>query len=316
MFIVNCVDHNHSGFREIMKDLNFLAITPCEILIIIWGTVSFFMFLHLFYGYYRIHKEIQTLYHYESADTTQNIRTQFPEFASLEYVIVNHAFPSPMQIGFIHPIILLPTIQYDSKDFYYILKHEMTHYHNHDTWIKLGINIWRCIFWWFPFTYLLYYELDESLELKCDYIVTQNMTASQKADYLSALLHVYESQPEPIRNHSIFTNKATALYKGKDSLLHRFHYIAISKKQHNYTAPVSIVFLMLFLSSYLFVFQSYGQPTYENDNGIYFSQDNACIHYDAKGNYELYINNEFAADLDNTSANKLIKVGIPLQENK
>lgn len=104
-----------------MKDLNFLAITPCEILIIIWGTVSFFMFLHLFYGYYRIHKEIQTLYHYESADTTQNIRTQFPEFASLEYVIVNHAFPSPMQIGFIHPIILLPTIQYDSKDFYSIM---------------------------------------------------------------------------------------------------------------------------------------------------------------------------------------------------
>lgn len=50
------------------------------------------------------------------------------------------------------------------------------------------------LFWWFPLTYLLNYELDESLEIKCDCNVIKGLNKSQKTEYLTALLHVYETQ--------------------------------------------------------------------------------------------------------------------------
>lgn len=76
----------------------------------------------------------------------QNLKKMYPEFNSIDKILISTEFPIPMQIGLIHPIILLPSNNYDSCDLYYIIKHELVHFQNHDTWIKLGINIWKCFF--------------------------------------------------------------------------------------------------------------------------------------------------------------------------
>lgn len=303
-------------FPFFMEDLSFFNISPWKLIIIIFSTVSAFKLFKLLNEYYYINKIIHSIYHYQDDEIIKNIKEEFTEFDSLKYVIVNSIFQSPMQIGFIHPTILLPTIDYDAKDLYYILKHEMTHYYNRDTWIKLGINLWRCLFWWFPLTYLLYHELDESLELKCDYMVLKDMTTCQRNDYLTALIHVYEHQNVSNKNNKIFARKATALYKDSDSLIHRFKYITTKKKDCSIMIPIWITFLVLFLVSYSFIFQASEEPAYENDGSIYFSQDNACIYYNMESEYELYINNEFATKLDEENATKLINEGIICLEKR
>lgn len=303
-------------FPVLMEDLAFYPISPWELILVICSIISIIMLLVLLYQYYDISKTIQHIICYQEKDIIRNIKARFPEFSSLKHVIVSTKFQTPMQIGFFHPIILLPHVEYSNKDLYYIMKHEMTHYYNHDMWIKLGINIWRCLFWWFPITYLLYYELDESLELKCDYMVIKNMTSSQKKEYLSALLHVYENQTVPLKNSKMFTNKVTTLYKDTKSLVYRFQYITIKKKETKKTIPILITFLVLFLSSYLFIFQAYGQPDYDCDNNIYFTLDNSYIILNDDGCYELYIDNKFSTTLDKKSSSKLIEAGITYIETK
>ena len=54
-----------------------------------------------------------------------------PKVATCEKVL------SPMLIGFIRPIVILPKIAYSDEEIKVILKHALTHYKRHDLWYKL-----------------------------------------------------------------------------------------------------------------------------------------------------------------------------------
>ena len=112
------------------------------------------------------------------------------------------------------------------------------------------------------------------------------------------------------------TNKVTALYSSSDSLIYRFQCMTMKKKEYNRTIPLLITFIVLFLTSYLFVFQAYVQPNYQQDNNIYFSLDNSYILLNKDGYYELYIDNAFATILDEESSRKLTQSGITYIETE
>lgn len=44
---------------------------------------------------------------------------------------------SPMFIGFIQPVILLPRVKLSDDEVYLILKHELIHLKRHDLWCKV-----------------------------------------------------------------------------------------------------------------------------------------------------------------------------------
>ena len=151
-------------FPFFMKDIPYISISPWELVMLLCGLVSICLLGRLIYLYYTTHRDLMKMYHEQSHEIVTEIGTQYPEFSNLQYIIVNKNFCTPMQLGLFCPIILLPDINYGGNDLYYIIKHEMTHYNNHDTWIKLAVNIWKCLFWWFPLVKLFSKELDESLE--------------------------------------------------------------------------------------------------------------------------------------------------------
>ncbi len=283
-------------YPTIKRNINFIPISLGHFILLICCLMSLILLTKLILEYIHVYKTIHLISHFQDNTMVQNLKKMYPEFNSIDKILISTEFPIPMQIGLIHPIILLPPNNYDSRDLYYIIKHELVHFQNHDTWIKLGINIWKCFFWWFPLTYLLNYELDESLEIKCDCNVIKGLNKSQKTEYLTALLHVYETQGD--KKNNFLRNKTSTLFKGHDSLINRFKHISLSTKKNYASLPIVVFFTATYIFSYLFIFQSFSEPVCYDENDItYFSENNSYLKLNQNGKYELYINDMYSKEL-------------------
>lgn len=289
------------------------SVEPLRLILLVCLVVSAVLLIRLLCKYLHTHRLLKKLLSIQDKNVTENIKNKFPEFYMVKNIIVNPMFKTPMQSGFFQPTILLPTLDYEDRDLYYIIKHELVHYYNRDTWMKLFINIWKCVFWWFPFTWLLCHELDDSLELKCDSTLIQKMTPTQKSEYLTALLHAYEKQTEALKENKDFQPQFAAFYKSEEALLHRFRHIQ-TYRSVNCSPFIFAFFCALFLSSYIFIFQAYGSPTYPvGDEWVYFSDENAYLVQNDEGSYELYINHKFSCIVEKDTASRMIQDGIILQ---
>lgn len=298
------------------RKLSFLPITPVEILLIIWCMVSAFLLIRLGKTYWRIFQLIKQLTSIPCSDIEQTYYNLFPQYAFKTQIICHSVFTVPMQIGFFHPILLIPDRKYETDDLRYILQHEMMHYKKKDTFIKLGINIWRCIFWWFPFTYLLYTQLDESLELRCDYHVTQHMTNAEKSTYLSALLQAYTQQNSFQKDILYDASVAFCKSDHTKTILRRFHYISQPRRKSYFSASMLILVFVTFFISYGIIFQSAGYPDDKDSRYPSFSVDNAVICHTTEDSYELYVDHEFMMILDESQVIKLKEFGMSLIEEE
>ena len=92
-----------------------------------------------------------------------------------------------MVIGFLKKTILLPDTEFPTAQLEMILRHECTHIKNKDLWLKLLIQIYCCVFWWNPFSYLLKHDLDFSLEMRCDLSVIKNFDDAGVLQYLDTI---------------------------------------------------------------------------------------------------------------------------------
>lgn len=100
---------------------------------------------------------------------------------------------SPITYGYFSPNVLLPCNNFSDEELKLVFKHELTHQKNHDTLLKLLIEIYCCLFWWNPFVYLLKSNLDQKLEIKCDSAATKGCSEDEKLSYLTAILKCIRS---------------------------------------------------------------------------------------------------------------------------
>ncbi|MBD5470416.1 MAG: M56 family metallopeptidase [Lachnospiraceae bacterium] len=231
----------------------------------------------------------------------------------------------PMEIGILHPAILLPDREYQEQDLYYIMKHEYTHILNHDSTVKLLLNLWRCIFWWNPIAYLLCNNIEDTLELKCDFIVVGKSGKEEKAKYLSAILHTLQNVPNEKEQNNLPQN-INALYKAqsKSETLKRFRSVSeyaelteqTNAKHQKYIAVMLVVYTMIFCVSYGFVFQSKFDPPIEEviteENIIEIRQDNTFLR--EKGDrYEIIYEGQCIGDVGKDSALSMQKNGFEIR---
>ncbi len=230
-------------------------------------------------------------------------------------------FDMPMEMGILHPVILLPDQEYDGQSLYYIMKHEYTHILNRDAAVKLLLNLWSCIFWWNPTAYLLNLNIENILELKCDLKVTQGLKNEEKADYLSSILQMIQGTVKKEEKASSAKND-TSLYKKYvgENLKKRF--LCVSKcpettgkasvKYKTYMATMIMVYIILFFASYSVVFQSkFDVPVEEvmTEDNVYFLEPEAVILRQTEGGYEVIYKNECVSVVDENIAQLMLEEG-------
>ena len=107
---------------------------------------------------------------------------RIPKVATCEKVL------SPMLIGFIRPIVILPEIAYSDEEIKVILKHELTHYKRHDLWYKLLLICANGIHWFNPIIYFMVRQANRDLEYSCDDAVVGNEDMKYRKAYSKTIL--------------------------------------------------------------------------------------------------------------------------------
>ena len=146
---------------------------------------------------------------------------------------------SPMIIGFIKPVLVLPKEQYSSEDLFFILKHELVHLKRGDVYLKLLFVTANAVHWFNPFIWIMQKEAVIDMELSCDEKVTQGASYELRKAYTETLLSMLHKRC--VRK----TVLSTQFYGGTKIMKKRFKNILIRNRKKN---GISILICAVILS--------------------------------------------------------------------
>lgn len=100
---------------------------------------------------------------------------------------------SPVFVGFVSPIILMPYTNYADEELKLIYKHELIHFKRMDVWYKLILVIASVVHWFNPLVYLMRRYASKDIEYTCDDIVTKDLSLEQRKEYSRVILKTMEN---------------------------------------------------------------------------------------------------------------------------
>jgi beta-lactamase regulating signal transducer with metallopeptidase domain len=208
------------------------------------------------------------------------------------FVIRTSIVSVPLLFGINQPKILLPQIEYSNEDLNYIIRHELTHYYQHDLWIKFFVEFASVIYWWNPFVYILKQQIDKILEIRVDAKVTKLMSEEDKINYLDCLLRIAKGKA-PLQT----TNFSLAFDSRASSVLAQRFYIVLDNKYKQKSRLFSLllfVFTMIIIFLLLFVvIEPYSIAQKDEENTVELSTETSFLVVNSDGSYDIYLNKEY-----------------------
>ncbi|MCL2189513.1 MAG: M56 family metallopeptidase [Defluviitaleaceae bacterium] len=179
----------------------------------------------------------------ETAEILLNLSKEMGINATI-YLQVNKEISSPLIMGLIRPVLILPHEDYEHNDLTLILRHELTHYKNKDIFYKVTLFIANAIHWFNPLVYLMVQESHADMERVCDDDVLQNGSAEERREYSEVILN---SIGQNKMRGSVFT---TNFYTGTNKIKVRFSNIMdLRKKKQGLIQLLVVAFLVVVVSS-------------------------------------------------------------------
>lgn len=134
---------------------------------------------------------------------------------------------SPMVIGFLKPMLVLPNFDYSDEELFFVLKHELIHIKRHDIYFKLLFVIANALHWFNPLIYIMQKEAVVDMELSCDEKVIQQAAFAVRKAYTETLLSTFNKQ------HKRGNFLTTQFYEGKKIMKKRFKNILTKSPKKN-----------------------------------------------------------------------------------
>ena len=108
-------------------------------------------------------------------------------------ILSNPDIVSPMQIGLLKPMIILPEKQITNvTHLRYIFMHELIHYKRRDLIYKWLVQIVLCIHWFNPIVYFISKVINKACELSCDEAVIKKLSYLEQRAYGDTLIYSLE----------------------------------------------------------------------------------------------------------------------------
>ncbi|MBQ8648059.1 MAG: M56 family metallopeptidase [Oscillospiraceae bacterium] len=126
---------------------------------------------------------------------------------------------SPMLVGVLRPVLLLPRDLPPQEQLLMVLRHEMTHLRRGDLWTKLLLMTARTLHWYHPLVWAMVRRAQKDIELACDEQVTGGKPMAWRSRYCQALLgavHAAGTAAPPL---------STQFAIGKEELMNRFAHV-------------------------------------------------------------------------------------------
>lgn len=206
------------------------ALTPLDVLGMIWliGCAACLLVHLVFYRVYR-RRILVNGTRVTDAAILQQIRSIARELGVRQglRVIRDPSAGSPMVLGFLRPILVLPETSYPAQALYFVLKHELIHLNRHDLWSKFLFVTANAVHWFNPIVYLMQKEAVVDMELSCDERVIQGTVLDARKAYTETLLATL------CRQYRKTTALSTQFYGGKVIMKKRFKNILHRVKKRN-----------------------------------------------------------------------------------
>ncbi len=157
---------------------------------------------------------------------------------------LSSAIQSPMTIGFLKPVILVPLSiinHLSTQQMEAVLLHELAHIKRHDYLVNLLIAITEIIFFYNPFAMLLVHSIKKERENSCDDLVIQFRYDS--CTYASALLSLEKARI----NHPQLAMAIVG--KNKKMLLQRVMRITGHKNYSRDNKPRLVLFILIAITA-------------------------------------------------------------------
>lgn len=247
-----------------------------DILIILWLSVSILLLSHSVFSYVlsirKIRKKSRITDRYD--EILCKIQGKTGKRKRQSRICRTGEIHIPMNVGILHPVILLPEQEYTEEEMYFILYHEYSHICYYDTLLKWMGQIVCCIFWWNPFAYLLQKELSEALENRCDLNVVQDMETAEVTVYLRTILRSLNDAIEGERTMAgLALNGNVDVNQKERALKERFRLVAEYDSNGKTGKAVRglccAVLVVLVMASYSMVWVPRYDPPAEDFEGAY-----------------------------------------------
>ncbi|MGI5920755.1 MAG: M56 family metallopeptidase [Syntrophomonadaceae bacterium] len=122
-------------------------------------------------------------------------------------VYISAYINTPFLSGIFSPRIVLPNIGFQAEELRYIFIHELTHWKNHDAWLKSLMLFINVVHWFNPLAYMARRDIDRLGEAFCDESVTRSMNQEERRRYCELILSVLWHVAEPNNICSAFSDK-------------------------------------------------------------------------------------------------------------
>lgn len=153
---------------------------------------------------------------------------------------------SPMMIGLLHPMIILPTEHFSENQMKTIIKHELIHYKHGDICYKLLLLCMNAIHWFNPFAFYMVKCANRTIELVCDEAVIAKQNEEYRESYSYALLQTIVKQ-QKIKYNAFSTN----FNGGKKLMKERFTKIMSNSPLKKGILFFTLIFSLIILTGFV-----------------------------------------------------------------
>ncbi len=166
------------------------------LLLIVWGIGVLIALVHLSISLYhqtRLIREIRPIEDLRITVLYEQVRENL-SCAVCGSIGVCCGMETAMMVGLFRPHIVMPIqyLDFSDEDLELVLQHEVMHFLRHDTWKKLGLEIFCCLFWWNPIIYFLRSSISRFLEIQCDRKVCSHLSNERQCAYAETLLYSHK----------------------------------------------------------------------------------------------------------------------------
>lgn len=312
-------------------------VTVALLAVLVLSAVSVVLLIRLFF-----------LLHRKSRCLRQGARTDDPRLLAIFQRVkaeapsrrqcrlyVSDQCPGPCIFGVVRSHVLIPRelCALGDRDLYYVLKHEWRHHLEYDVAVKLIIECLCCLLWWDPLVYLLRYNLNQTLELKCDAKVTREFQEEERLSYAEALMNTLRvcgrksvAQPGETMLSIPFLGATLTKrrVKADEDLIQRFDVVLeVDRRDSRIMRQIfAVVMILLFVASFCFVIQPFRHPPEEElqlDLGkgqetmvgpFQIDPETAFLVDNQDGTYSLFVNGSYLNDVENIESDMFQSIPI------
>ena len=225
---------------------------------LIWMAGALFFFIKLTIRYIKLTKMLDRIPVKKDERAESVLTTVLKDKEKRPEIMKTSAVQIPCCVGVFHKRILIPAKEYSDEELYYIILHEYTHLKNNDVLTKLLINSICAVYWWNPLVYLLRKDMQQSLEIRCDGLVSKKMDSISRSNYLAVMLAEFKDNCHADEFKKYHSSVMPLFEEHSEKLIERFQLVSDRKNGTSVKGNLvaTAIAICLLMASYSFVLQS------------------------------------------------------------